>query len=113
LAAGVYPAGDFVLLVAEPTVWPLGPENVFTTLVAPEVLMHRLAVVLLVGLIVFEWRVSAGRWAGTRAAYVFPIICLVGGGLLLGHSHFIFVTKWTFLIEVSHNALGILACWRG
>src|SRR2546421_11973241 len=75
--------------------------------------MHRVAVVLLVGLIVFEWRVSAGRWAGTRAAYVFPIICLVGGGLLLGHSHFIFVTKWTFLIEVSHNALGILAVLAG
>jgi putative copper resistance protein D len=70
-------------------------------------------VVLLVALIVFEWRVSAGRWAGTRAEYVFPIVCFIGGALLLGHSHFIFVTKWTFLIEVSHNALGILAVLAG
>jgi putative copper resistance protein D len=107
------PLAIFVLLIGEPTVWPLGPESVWTTLMAPEVLMHRLAVVLLAGLIIFEWRVATGRWTGTRAQYVFPIVCFVGGALLLGHSHYIFVTKWTFLIEVSHNALGILAVLAG
>jgi copper resistance protein D len=105
--------GVFILIVGEPTVWPMGPEGFWSTLRAPEVLMHRLAVVMAVSLALFEWRVSVGGLGKTGARYVFPAICLVGGALLLAHSHSIFVTKWAFLIEVSHNALGILAVLAG
>jgi putative copper resistance protein D len=107
------PLGLFVLVFAEPTIWPTGREPFWATLVVPEVLVHRLAAVLVLALAIFEWRVSAGGLAGTRASYVFPILCFVGGAMLLSHSHSLFVTKWAFLIEVSHNALGIFAVLAG
>jgi putative copper resistance protein D len=122
-AAGAKPArhwplvlvllGVFVLVIAEPTVWPLGHEPFWATLRAPEVLVHRLAAVLVMGLGLFEWRVRAGGLARTGARYVFPLLCLAGGALMLTHSHSVFATKWAFLIEVSHNALGILAVLAG
>jgi putative copper resistance protein D len=122
-AAGAKPArhwplvlvllGVFVLVIAEPTVWPLGHEPFWATLRAPEVLVHRLAAVLVMGLGLFEWRVRAGGLARTNARYVFPLLCFAGGALMLTHSHSVFATKWAFLIEVSHNALGILAVLAG
>jgi putative copper resistance protein D len=105
--------GVFVLLIAEPTVWPLGPEPFWATLMAPQVLVHRLAALLVMGLGVFEWRVRAGGLGGTRWRYVFPLLCFAGGALMLTHSHSVFATKWAFLIEVSHNVLGILAVLAG
>ena len=105
--------GVFVMLIAEPTVWPLGPEPFWATLLAPQVLVHRLAALLVMGLGVFEWRVRAGGLEATRWRYVFPLLCFAGGALMLTHSHSVFATKWAFLIEVSHNALGILAVLAG
>jgi len=101
--------GGFVLLIAEPTVWPLGPEPFWATLAAPEVLVHRLSALLVIGLGLFEWRVRAGGLARTNGRYVFPLLGFAGGALLLTHSHSVFATKWAFLIEVSHNVLGVLA----
>jgi putative copper resistance protein D len=122
-AAGARPArhwplvfvalGLFVLLIAEPTVWPLGPEPFWASLVAPEVLVHRVAALLVVALGLFEWRVRAGGLSSTRWRYAFPLLCFAGGALMLTHSHTVFATKWAFLIEVSHNALGILAVLAG
>jgi putative copper resistance protein D len=107
------PLGLHVLIIGEPTVWPMGPESAWTTLIVPEVLTHRLAAVLAISLAVFEWRVSAGGLGRTRAAYVFPAVCFVGGGLLLGHSHSLFADKYAFLIEVTHNAMGVCAVLVG
>jgi putative copper resistance protein D len=107
------PLGLFVLIFAEPTIWPTGREPFWATLIVPEVLVHRLAALLVMALALFEWRVSAGRLGGTRASYAFPILCFVGGAMLLSHSHSLFVSKWAFLIEVSHNALGIFAVLAG
>jgi putative copper resistance protein D len=44
---------------------------------------------------------------------VFPLICAVGGGLLLTHSHAMFNLKEEFLTEVSHAPLGILGAFAG
>lgn len=107
------PLGLHVLIIGEPTIWPMGPENPWTTLMSPEVLTHRMAAVLAISLAVFEWRVSAGGLGRTRAAYVFPAVAFLGGGLLLGHSHSLFANRYAFLIEVSHNAMGICAVLAG
>jgi putative copper resistance protein D len=77
------------------------------------VLTHRLATLLVVGLAVFEWRVRAGPLGGTRWRFAFPLLCVAGGALLLTHSHAVGALKWAFLIEVSHNALGVLAVLMG
>jgi putative copper resistance protein D len=108
------PLGAVLFLVGEPTVWPMGTENFITTLASPEVLIHRLAGILAMTLGIFEWRaIGAGALPGTKSRFVFPGICLIGGAILLSHSHSIFANKYTFLIEVSHNAIAILAVLAG
>nr|WP_242395754.1 CopD family protein [Anaeromyxobacter sp. SG63] len=99
----------FLLLLAEPNGWPFGPEGFFEVLTSPSVLQHRAATLLVVALAVLEWRVRAGRLAGTRWRFAFPVLCGVGGALLLTHSHSVLASRWAYLVEVSHNAIGVLA----
>ncbi|HUL00412.1 MAG TPA: CopD family protein [Nitrospirota bacterium] len=103
----------FLLFYAEPTGWPLGKEGFWSTLIVPGVLQHRLATLLVAILAMFEWRVQAGRLGETRWKFAFPLLCLIGGALLLTHSHSAFALKQAFLIEVSHNILGFLAVLTG
>ncbi len=46
-------------------------------------------------------------------AYVFPLLCAVGGGLLLTHSHAMFNLKQEFLTEVTHAPLGLFGAVAG
>ena len=39
---------------------------------------------------------------------MFPLLCAVGGGLLLTHSHASLNLKSEFLVEVTHAPLGVL-----
>ena len=103
--------GLFIPLFTEPTGY--GNEGFWETLIIPEVLQHRLATLLVIGLGLFEWCVRTGRLAETRWRFVFPVLCLVGSALMLTHSHNVFAVKSTFLIEISHNAIGILAVGVG
>jgi putative copper resistance protein D len=107
------PLAAFVLLLGEPNGWPFGPEGFFETLLAPAVLVHRVAPLLVVALALFEWRVQAGGLAATRWRFAFPLLCVAGGALLLTHSHTAFAARWAFLIEVSHSAIGLLAVLMG
>ncbi|BDG03133.1 copper resistance D family protein [Anaeromyxobacter oryzae] len=103
----------FMLILAEPNGWPFGPEGLFETLLAPSALLHRVATALVVALAVFEWRVRVGGLAATRWRFAFPSLALVGGALLLTHSHSVLAAKRIYLIEVSHNAIGFLAVLIG
>jgi copper resistance protein D len=99
----------FLVIIGEPNGWPFGPEGLFETLVAPAVLLHRLSTVLVIVLALLEWRVRVGGLATTRWRFAFPLLCAGGGALLLTHSHSVSAVKWAYLIEVSHNAIGVLA----
>lgn len=101
----------FIPLYTEPT--GFSNEGFWETLVIPEELQHRLAALLVMGLGLFEWRVRVGRLGHTRWCFVFPLLCLTGSALLLTHSHTVFALKSAFLIEISHNAIGILAVGVG
>ena len=52
--------------------------------------------------------VRTERLATPACALVFPLLCAVGGGLLLTHSHASLNLKAEFLIEVTHAPLGVL-----
>jgi putative copper resistance protein D len=103
----------FIAVYGEPTVWPVGPEGFWASLMAPEVLQHRLATLLVSALGIFEWRVQAGSLSDTRWRFAFPLLSFAGGALLLTHTHGVFVSKWAFLIETSHAAIGVLAVLLG
>ena len=103
----------FLFIRNDPRAWPLGPAGFWESFMLPDVLQHRTFVGLVVGFGVFEWMVRTGRLAVRPWGYVFPVICAVGGGLLLTHSHAMFSLKDEFLAEVTHAPLGILGAFVG
>jgi len=103
----------FMFVRNDPRAWPLGPAGFWETMTLPDVLQHRLVVLLVVGLGLFEWLVRLGVLARPGWRLVFPILCAMGGGMLLTHSHAMFNLKNEFLAEVSHAPLGILGVFMG
>ncbi len=104
----------FLLIRSDPEVWPLGNVGLLASLRDPEVVQHRILVLLTAAFGVFEWSVRTGRITRPRAALVFPVICALGGALLLTHSHAISNLKEQLLIEITHVPLamaGITAGW--
>jgi copper resistance protein D len=107
--------GLAVLLLArsDPETWPLGPIPFFDRLRDPEVLQHRLITLVVTLFGCFEWAVRCGRLNRTRAPLIFPLLCAVGGGLLLTHGHSLADVKQSFLIELSHIPMGLLGIYAG
>jgi putative copper resistance protein D len=103
----------FLFVRNDPEVWPLGPIGFFESLAQPEIVQHRAFMVLVVVFGVFEWAVRTGRLAARPWAYVFPVLCAIGGGLLLTHSHAVFNLKEAFLMEVTHAPIGVLGAFAG
>jgi putative copper resistance protein D len=99
----------FLLIRNDPGSWPLGPQGFWEGFTYPEVLQHRVFVLLVVAFGIFEWAVRTGRLHSPGWALIFPVLCAVGGGLLLTHSHASLNLKDEYLIEVTHAPLGVLA----
>jgi copper resistance protein D len=103
----------FMLVRNDPGAWPLGPQGFWDGMRDPSILQHRVFVLLVVIFGVFEWMVRSGRLRAPRAALLFPLLCAVGGGLLLTHSHASLNLKTEFLLEVTHAPLGVLGLLVG
>jgi putative copper resistance protein D len=106
--------GVFLLIRSDPEVWPLGDIGFFASLRDPEVVQHRIFVVLIAAFGLFEWGVRTGRIRRPGAALVFPLLTAAGGMLLLTHSHALSNIKEQLLIEITHVPLalaGITAGW--
>jgi putative copper resistance protein D len=103
----------FLFLRSDPEVWPLGPNGFWVTFADPEVLLHRIFVLLVIDLAVFEWRVQTNRVRSPGVRLVFPVLVAVSGALLLTHSHTLGNIKEEVLSELSHIPLAILAVAAG
>ena len=103
----------FMMVRNDPGAWPLGPQGFWDSMREPSVLQHRTFVLLVVIFGLFEWMVRSGRLRAPRAALLFPLLCAVGGGLLLTHSHASLNLKTEFLTEVTHAPLGVLGVLVG
>lgn len=103
----------FLFARSDPRAWPLGPAGFWESMTLPDVLQHRLFMLLIVALGVFEWMVRTGRLRPRPYGYLFPLLCAVGGGLLLAHAHAMVNLKQEFLTEVTHAPLGILGVFAG
>jgi putative copper resistance protein D len=103
----------FLFVRNDPEVWPLGPIGFFESLREPEILQHRIFMLLVAVFGVFEWMVRTTRIAPRPWGYMFPLVCAVGGGLLLTHSHTVFSVKEAFLMEVTHAPIGVLGACAG
>jgi putative copper resistance protein D len=103
----------FLALRADPEVWPLGPLPFWETLFMPETLQHRFYALLILAFAVFEWGIQTGRLRSRWAATVFPLLCAVGGALLLTHNHSIGNIKEELLAEMSHTPIALLGATAG
>jgi putative copper resistance protein D len=103
----------FILIRADSENWPLGPRGFWESFQVAEVAQHRFFVLLVVAFAVFEWAVQTHRLAPRRAGLVFPLVCAVGGAMLMTHSHSLGNVKEEFLVELSHIPLSLLAVVAG
>lgn len=103
----------FMFFRDDPEAWPLGPAGFWATFRSPEVLQHRVFVLLVATLGLFEWLVRTDRLRSAAGRFVFPVLCAVGGALLLAHSHPGLSPTDESLAEVSHAAIGIFAVFLG
>ena len=103
----------FLFLRSDPEVWPLGEEGFWVSFRDVEVVQHRVFVALTVAFALFEWRVRTGKLEHSRAALVFPLICVAGGALLLTHQHAIANVKDQLLIELTHTPLALVSLGAG
>jgi len=104
----------FLFLRADPENWPLGPNGFWASFGEAEVLQHRLAVLMLIAFAAFQYLVETNRLKSQPAALVFPGVCILGGMVLLTHSHALGNIKEELLAEMNHTPLavcGILAGW--
>jgi putative copper resistance protein D len=103
----------FLFLRADPENWPLGPNGFWRSFSVPEVLQHRAVVLLITAFAIFTWGVETHRIKSMAAALVFPGVCILGGMVLLTHSHSLGNIKEELLVELSHTSLAILAIIAG
>jgi putative copper resistance protein D len=105
--------GAMLFVRSDPENWPLGPIPFFKGFSDPEVTQHRLVVLLLIPFACFEWAVRTGRLTKPWARAVFPLLCALGGTLLLTHNHTLTDAKQRYLIELTHIPMGILGILAG
>jgi len=105
--------GGFVLVHSERQAWPFGRIGFVETFTDPEIVQHRLAGLLVIGFAFFEWAVRTRRLPPQRAGLVFPAVSLLGGGLLIVHSHAGIGLKDEMLIQLTHLPIAILGILAG
>ena len=103
----------FIFLLADTECWPVGWKGFWACWADPEVFQHRVAALVCVGFAVFELRVRKQKKENDPWALVFPLMCAVGGAVLLTHSHAITNVKENLLVELSHVPMGIIAVFAG
>jgi len=103
----------FIVLLADTECWPVGWKTVGACFVDPEVFQHRMAALVCVGFAVFELRVRRRKQENDGMALVFPLMCAIGGAVLLTHQHAITNVKENLLVELSHVPMGVLAVFAG
>jgi len=103
----------FVAWNMDPEGWQTGRIGFWEHLLGLEVLQHRILLALTAILGVAEWRVRSGRHPDSRWRYVFPLVCIGAGILLLSHAHEVSDAKSAFLMELTHLPLGLIILVAG
>jgi len=98
----------FVAWSLDPEGWQTGTVGFWEQLSSLEVLQHRILLALTALLGVAEWRVHSGGRPTSVWRYVFPLVCIASGILLLSHGHDVNNAKSAFLLELTHLPLGLV-----
>lgn len=102
--------GVFILLRSDAETWPNGTMGFWESMLENgEILQHRIATLLVFLLGSMELRARMIHNPSSKLPYVFPLLCAVGGLMLLTHSHIGFQVKSAFLIQIGHTFMGLFA----
>jgi putative copper resistance protein D len=102
-----------LFLRSEAESWPTGSLSLAESLRDPEFIQHKAFMVLMTAFAGFEWSVRNKVLRNDWAKYVFPLLCALGGMMLLTHSHSIANVKELLLLEMTHMPLAVFAIWSG
>ena len=97
-----------VVIFANPDHWPLGPISFTDSLKDAEVVQHWLAGWVIFGLGWFEWLARQGKLGKPNLRFLFPFLCIVGGLILLTHSHNLSELRTEFMTQSTHVVMGML-----
>ncbi len=105
----------FLFLRNDPEAWPFGPVGFLESMRIPEMVQHRLSVVLLLALGGVEFLGRRGQVRQSRWAYIFPSLCVVGGLILFSHTHDmgVAVTDAQTYLAIQHEVMGAFGLLAG
>ena len=103
----------FVAFSVDPEGWQTGVVGFWEHLLSPEVVQHRILLILTALFGFAEWRVRNGHHPDSRWNYVFPLVAIWSGILLLAHAHELSDSKSAFFMELSHLAMGLVSLLVG
>ena len=103
----------FVAYSVDPEGWQTGAVGFWEHLLSPEVVQHRILLILTALFGFAEWRVRSGSQPDSPWRYVFPVVAIWSGVLLVAHAHEVSDGKSAFFMELSHLALGLVSLLAG
>lgn len=103
----------FVAYSVDPEGWQTGAVGFWEHLLSPEVVQHRVLLILTALFGFAEWRVRSGRHPDSPWRYVFPVVAIWSGVLLLAHVHEVSDGRSALFMELSHLALGLVSLLAG
>jgi putative copper resistance protein D len=103
----------WIFLRADTESWPYGPDGFWETWLRTDVFQHRLAAIVCIFFAVFELRARRQKLKTSSVLLIFPLMCAIGGAVLLTHSHSVTNVKEELLVELSHVPMGVLAVFAG
>ena len=81
-------SGLFLLIWSDTELWPFGPQSWYYGLSHhAEVLQHKVFAILLLILGVIEFQRTRGLLKAAWAAWVFPVLAVIGSAMLFFHEH--------------------------
>lgn len=103
----------FIAWSIDPEGWQTGAVGFWDQMRSPEVVQHRIFLALTAVFGIAEWRVRSGRRPESGSRYLFPLVAIVSGILLISHIHEVSNTRSLFLMEVTHLPLGLVSLVAG
>ena len=103
----------FVSVNIDPEGWQTGAVGFWEHLLSPEVVQHRILLILTALFGFAEWRARNGHHPNSTWSYVFPLVAIWSGILLLAHAHELNDSKSAFFMELSHLAMGLVSLLLG
>jgi putative copper resistance protein D len=103
----------FITWSMDPEGWQTGTVGFWEQLLDPEVLQHRMLLLLTGVFALSEWRVRRGHHPTSWLRFVFPLAGILGGVLLLAHVHEVNDAKTGLFMELTHLPMGLVALLVG